>query len=78
MLLVNPSGCLLFAVPKQVYFDCTFVQHQPNYADNIIIYLDDTDNTVHLVKRMYHVLNQYDKPHIQGAPHTFFLPYRLK
>lgn len=48
MLLVNPSGCLLFAVPKQVYFDCTFVQHQPNHADNIIIYLDDTDNTVHL------------------------------
>lgn len=48
MLLVNPSGCLLFAVPKQVYFVPEFVQHQPNHADNIIIYLDDTDNTVHL------------------------------
>lgn len=69
MLLVNPSGCLLFAVPKQVYF----VQHLPNHADNIIIYLDDTDNTVHLVKRMYHVSFQYDRPHIQGAPHT--LPF---
>lgn len=50
MLLVNPSGCLLFAVPKQVYFVPEFVQHQPNHADNIIIYLDDTDNTVHLGK----------------------------
>lgn len=74
MLLVNPSGCLLFAVPKQVYFDCTFVQHQPNYADNIIIYLYGQYGTSW--KRMYHVLNQYDKPQIQGAPHT--LPYRLK